>query len=78
MRSSEKSIGWKVGDPPPWQVDDFWTMEICSPEKGAIRDMFALETVNDHILVACGSDGGIFTFRFGKTLDDAYFKVGIF
>ena len=44
-------------------VEDFWTVEVFSPEKGAVLDIFTMESVYDHVLAVAGEDGGIYTHR---------------
>lgn len=44
-------------------VEDYWTVEVFSPEKGAVLDIFTMESVYDHVLAVAGEDGGIYTHR---------------
>ena len=44
-------------------VDDYWTVEVFSPEKGAVLDIFTMESVYDHVVAVAGEDGGIYTHR---------------
>ena len=50
-------------DPINWTTENYWTISLHSPTGGSIREIYTIETQQDHLLVCCGQDGGIFAHK---------------
>ena len=58
----------------PWSTENYWTISLHSPTGGSIREIYTIETQQDHLLVCCGQDGGIFAHKINQALDSIYQK----
>ena len=56
----------------PWSTTNYWTISLHSPKGGSIREIFTIETQQEHLLISCGEDGGIFAHKINQVLDDIY------
>ena len=61
-------------DPISWTTENYWTISLHSPTGGSIREIYTIETQQDHLLVCCGQDGGIFAHKINQALDEFYQK----
>ena len=59
-------------DPINWTTENYWTISLHSPTGGSIREIYTIETQQDHLLVCCGQDGGIFAHKINQALDGIY------
>ena len=59
----------------PWSTENYWTISLHSPTGGSIREIYTIETQQDHLLVCCGQDGGIFAHKINQALDSVYQKT---
>ena len=59
----------------PWTTENYWTISLHSPTGGSIREIYTIETQQDHLLVCCGQDGGIFAHKISQALDNIYQKA---
>ena len=58
-----------------WSTENYWTISLHSPTGGSIREIYTIETQQDHLLVCCGQDGGIFAHKINQALDSVYQKT---
>ena len=59
----------------PWSTENYWTISLHSPIGGSIREIYTIETQQDHLLVCCGQDGGIFAHKITQALDSIHQKA---
>ena len=59
----------------PWSTNNYWTISLHSPTGGSIREIYTVETQQEHLLVCCGQDGGIFAHKINQALDAIYQKT---
>ena len=74
-KGPKSKFSLEKNDPINWTTENYWTISLHSPTGGSIREIYTIETQQDHLLVCCGQDGGIFAHKINQALDGIYQKA---